>query len=231
MRALLLILSLLACASALYETQPSGYGSNNPSEVQKVAQKSPKNRPVDYSAISYNTKKTGSYKLRRNKSEVIEKQTKIDGDAGSQTKGDQQTSVTINRTDNQNVIERFIPYYDAPRYKGGAIVIPILHNYARTVGELNMNGNEIDTSSLGQIKLLKQASSSGSADMAKLSQESSQNYFDPSRYINTAPPAYMPFMDAPNYIGGGGYAGAPIYIPNFEFLTKNNYYTRLEQVS
>ncbi|KHJ80977.1 hypothetical protein OESDEN_19342 [Oesophagostomum dentatum] len=77
MRTFILFLSLFACVSALYETQPSGYGSSNPSEVQKLAQRSPKNKPVDYSAISYNTKKTGSYKIRRNKSEVTENRQKL----------------------------------------------------------------------------------------------------------------------------------------------------------
>ncbi|EYC34987.1 hypothetical protein Y032_1205g3752, partial [Ancylostoma ceylanicum] len=43
-----LLLLAVGCAFADYDTQPSGYGNNNPYEVQKMAKKSPHNKPVDY---------------------------------------------------------------------------------------------------------------------------------------------------------------------------------------
>ncbi|CAJ0601774.1 unnamed protein product [Cylicocyclus nassatus] len=54
---LALILLGVGCAFAQYDTQDSGYGNNNPSAVQIVANNSPRIQPVDYT--SNNAGQTG----------------------------------------------------------------------------------------------------------------------------------------------------------------------------
>lgn len=43
-----LLLLGAGCVFADYNSKPSGYGNNNPNEVQQMANKSPRNKPVDY---------------------------------------------------------------------------------------------------------------------------------------------------------------------------------------
>ncbi|EPB75249.1 hypothetical protein ANCCEY_05648 [Ancylostoma ceylanicum] len=149
MRIALLLLGV-GLAFANYNTEPSGYGSNNQYEVQHVAGKSPHNKPIDYTRSS----DFPGFNVIGNKfKQQTLGQFNIQGQQNFQKGGDQtniglnQNEVNVGQTNNQNVGGR--RGYDAP-YRPG---YPSGYNPAT-----NVIGNNFDLQTLGQVNTQGQAS-------------------------------------------------------------------------
>ncbi|EPB75250.1 hypothetical protein ANCCEY_05649 [Ancylostoma ceylanicum] len=271
-----LLLLAVGCAFADYDTQPSGYGNNNPYEVQKMAKKSPHNKPVDYTRSSdfpgfnvignkFKQQTLGQFNIQGQQN--FQKVNLLGGD---QTNiGLNQNEVNVGQTNNQNVGGR--RGYDAP-YRPG---YPSGYNPAT-----NVIGNKFDLQTLGQVNTQGQASVQQGGDQTNVGSNANAvnvgqinnqgafgNYggykpsYDAPSYgavlipINPATGGYAgagaggyikdnrfdiqnlgqggagagygykPSYDAPSY-GGSGYAGGPIYVPDFNNFIKNNVYSQ-----
>ncbi|RCN48079.1 hypothetical protein ANCCAN_05905 [Ancylostoma caninum] len=86
MKTCFLLLGVVACAFAQYETQSSGYGSNNAQAVQDVAKKSPNHKPVDYTKTS---------------NDAPQKQSKVGNQVGNQIKSQQAGRVLTTKKNEQ----------------------------------------------------------------------------------------------------------------------------------
>ncbi|KAK6751248.1 hypothetical protein RB195_002928 [Necator americanus] len=253
MKVCLVLLGFTACAFAQYDTQPSGYGNNNPAAVQYVAKKSPRSKPVDYTKTSEDTPvrrptpyqpPQPTYNVIGNKfSQQNLGQANTQGQSSAQIGGAQtnvglnQNAVNVGQTNNQNVggggSGSYRPSYDAPSYgagAGGAIIIPVLPSYAGAGGS-NVIGNKIDSQTLGQVNTQGQGNyQQGGAQTnvganANTVNVGQQNYQGGGGGGGSG---YRPSYDAPSYGAGAGagYGGGPIYIPDFNNFIKNNVYSQ-----
>ncbi|KAL6737013.1 hypothetical protein Aduo_010691 [Ancylostoma duodenale] len=158
---------------------------------------------------------------------------------GAQTNsGFNQNAVNVGQTNNQNYggnSGSYKPSYDAPSYGGsggGAIIIPVLPSYGGVGGPgSNVIGNKFDVQTLGQVS--NQGQSNLQQGGAQTNVGSNANTVNVNQQNNQGGggSGYRPSYDAPSY-GGSGYAGGPIYIPDFNNFIKNNVYSQnLGQVS
>ncbi|EYB98319.1 hypothetical protein Y032_0132g1714 [Ancylostoma ceylanicum] len=215
MRIALLLLGV-GLAFANYNTEPSGYGSNNQYEVQHVAGKSPHNKPIDYTRSS----DFPGFNVIGNKfKQQTLGQFNIQGQQNFQKGGDQtniglnQNEVNVGQTNNQNVGGR--RGYDAP-YRPG---YPSGYNPAT-----NVIGNNFDLQTLGQVNTQGQASVQQGG--AQTNVGSNANAVNVGQQNNQGGAGvgygagYKPSYDAPSYGGG------PIYIPDFNNFIRNNVYSQ-----
>ncbi|VDL79919.1 unnamed protein product [Nippostrongylus brasiliensis] len=194
------LLLVAGAAFAQYDTQPSGYGNNNPGQVQYVAGKSPKNKPVDYT-------KGGASDFPRGGSNIIGNlfnqqnlgQTNTQGQQNIQKGGDQTNvgintnTVNVGQTNNQNVA-RDAPSSYKPVYAGAGAT----YQGPNFPGSL-IKDNTFNTQDLGQLNNQGQSSVQKGGDQTN------------------------PSYDAPSYGGNAGYnAGGAIYVPDFSNFIKNN---------
>ncbi|EYB98320.1 hypothetical protein Y032_0132g1715 [Ancylostoma ceylanicum] len=168
----LLALVPLTMQNSMYRVQPSGYGNNNPREVQYAAGKSPRNKPVDYTStgpvvhppkqqVYPGPGKTGGYKPPHDEpaySAILIPNNMFGNNIFAQTlgqantqgqqnlqKGGNQKNIGANNNQINPGAGGYQPSYDAPTYT--AYVFP------RT----DVIGNRIDAQTLGQINNQGQA--------------------------------------------------------------------------
>ncbi|KIH64977.1 hypothetical protein ANCDUO_04704 [Ancylostoma duodenale] len=151
---------------------------------------------------------------------------------GAQTNaGFDQNAVNVGQTNNQNGggSGSYKPSYDAPSYGGsggGAIIIPVLPSYGGVGGPgSNVIGNKFDVQTLGQVS--NQGQSNLQQGGAQTNVGSNANTVNVGQQNNQggSGAGYKPSYDAPSY-GGSGYAGGPIYVPDFSNFLKNNVYSQ-----
>ncbi|WKY08337.1 hypothetical protein Q1695_007676 [Nippostrongylus brasiliensis] len=198
------LLLVAGVAFAQYDTQPSGYGDNNPKHVQYVAGKSPKNKPVDYTKSNdapgsnvfgnwFNTQNLGQANNQGQQS--VQK-------GGDQTNvGANSNAINVGQSNNQGGSG---PYrgYDAPRYGG------------YNPGNL-FAGNDIFNQNLGQTNA--QGQSSAQIGGAQTNVGQNQNAINVGQSNNQGGNGnyggnYKPSYDAPAYGGQASSYGA-VLIP------------------
>ncbi|EYC34989.1 hypothetical protein Y032_1205g3753, partial [Ancylostoma ceylanicum] len=120
------------------------------------------------------------------------------------------------------------PSYDAPSY--GAVLIPInpaTGGYAGAGAGGYIKDNRFDIQNLGQVSNQGQSNVQQGGDQTNVG--SNANTVNVGQQNNQggagAGYGYKPSYDAPSY-GGSGYAGGPIYVPDFNNFIKNNVYSQ-----
>ncbi|EYB98328.1 hypothetical protein Y032_0132g1720 [Ancylostoma ceylanicum] len=196
---MLIVLLCIGVVSAFpnYHNQPSGYGNNNPNEVQQVAKKSPHNKPVDYTRSSdfpgFNV--FGNKFNQQNLGQVNTQGQQNVQKGGDQTNvGVNQNEVNVGQTNNLNVGGR--KGYDAP-YRPG---YPSGFNPAT-----NVIGNKFDLQTLGQVNTQGQASVQQGGDQTNVgSNANAVNVGQVNNQGGATGSGYKPSYDAPRYGGDNG---------------------------
>ncbi|WKY08319.1 hypothetical protein Q1695_007663 [Nippostrongylus brasiliensis] len=194
------LLLVAGVALAQYDTQPSGYGNNNPGQVQYVAGKSPRNKPVDYTKGS-NDFPGGGFNVIGNKFKQQNLgQTNFQGQQNFQKGGDQANvgvntnAVNVGQTNNQQGgggrPPGYRPYSDAPAYGGN----PAPYN------PFNFVGNNVYGQNLGQT------SNQGQANVQQGGAQT--NYGQNQNAVNVG--------QTNNQGGNGNYGGNSGYRPSYD---------------
>ncbi|WKY08307.1 hypothetical protein Q1695_007655 [Nippostrongylus brasiliensis] len=221
-----------------YDTQPSGYGNNNPGAVQYVAGKSPKNKPVDYTKGSNDFPGGGSNVIGNKFKQQTLGQWNTQGQANYQKGGDQinagqnQNAVNVGQTNNQGGSGgrgggyRDAPNYGGPNYGGPNYGGPNYGgpnyggNYGGNGGS-NILGNNFNQQALGQLN--NQGQSNAQVGGAQTNYGSNTNAVNVGQTNNQGGnggnyggnyggnSGYKPSYDAPSYGGSGGAYIIPIY--------------------
>ncbi|WKY08325.1 hypothetical protein Q1695_007669 [Nippostrongylus brasiliensis] len=222
------LLLVAGAAFAQYDTQPSGYGNNNPGQVQYVAGKSPKNKPVDYT-------KGGASDFPRGGSNIIGNllnqqnlgQTNTQGQQNIQKGGDQTNvgintnTVNVGQTNNQNVA-RDAPSSYKPVYAGAGAT----YQGPNFPGSL-IKDNTFNTQDLGQLNNQGQSSVQKGGDQTNVG--ANNNQVNVGQANNQGGPVYSgkPAYDAPAYGGNPQYGGAA----GLNFFGNNVFAQNLGQTS
>ncbi|EYB98327.1 hypothetical protein Y032_0132g1719 [Ancylostoma ceylanicum] len=227
-----LLLLGVGCAFANYDTQPSGYGNNNPYDVQKMAKKSPHNKPVDYT-------RSNDFPATNIFGNAFDLQTlgqvSNQGQSNVQKGGDQtnvgvnSNTVNVGQQNNQGGTgSGYKPSYDAPRYGGDN----------GQYNPFNVIGNKFDLQTLGQVNTQGQQSAQIGGAQTNIGQN--QNAVNVGQTNNQGGAGnyggYRPSYDAPSYgspsygavlipinpaVGGYAGAGAGGYIKDNRFDIQN----------
>ncbi|WKY08324.1 hypothetical protein Q1695_007668 [Nippostrongylus brasiliensis] len=222
------LLLVAGVAFAQYDTQPSGYGDNNPKQVQYVAGKSPRNKPVDYT-------KGGASDFPRGGSNVVGNRIRGQnlGQANNQgqsnlQQGGNQANVGINtntinvvQTNNQNVA-RDAPSSYNPIYAGAGAT----YQGPNFPGSL-IKDNTFNTQDLGQLNNQGQSSVQKGGDQTNVG--ANNNQVNVGQANNQGGPVYSgkPAYDAPAYGGNPQYGGAA----GLNFFGNNVFAQNLGQTS
>ncbi|VDL79502.1 unnamed protein product [Nippostrongylus brasiliensis] len=227
-----LVLLALVGLSVQFPRQSSGYGDNNPQEVQYAAGRSPRNKNVDYTNGGEAPKPAHDAPARYTGLQIpvnygqnvignkIDAQTlgqlNNQGQTSVQKGGDQtnvganSNQVNVGQQNNQGGNAGYRPSYDAPSYNKNiptyaAILVP---NYGG-----NVVGNKIDTQNLGQANNQGQSSVQKGGDQTNVG--ANQNAVNVGQSNNQGGNAgYKPAYDAPSY-GANVPTYAAILIPNY----------------
>ncbi|EYB98318.1 hypothetical protein Y032_0132g1713 [Ancylostoma ceylanicum] len=217
-----LLLLGVGCAFANYDTQPSGYGNNNPYDVQKMAKKSPHNKPVDYTRSS----DFPGFNVIGNKfKQQTLGQINTQGQANFQQGGAQtnlglnQNAVNVGQTNNQNAGGR--KGYDAP-YRPG---YPSGYNPAT-----NVIGNAFDLQTLGQVNTQGQASVQQGGDQTNVGSNTNAVNVGQVNNQGGVGSGYRPSYDAPRYGGDNqGYNPFNVIGNKFDLQTLGQVNTQGQQ--
>ncbi|WKY08309.1 hypothetical protein Q1695_007656 [Nippostrongylus brasiliensis] len=227
-----LVLLALVGLSVQFPRQSSGYGDNNPQDVQYAAGRSPRNKNVDYTTGGEAPKPAHDAPARYTGLQIpanygqnvignkIDAQTlgqlNNQGQTSVQKGGDQtnvganNNQVNVGQQNNQGGNAGYKPAYDAPSYGANvptyaAILVP---NYGG-----NVVGNKIDTQNLGQVNNQGQSSVQKGGDQTNVG--TNQNAVNVGQSNNQGGNAgYKPAYDAPSY-GANVPTYAAILIPNY----------------
>ncbi|VDL79504.1 unnamed protein product [Nippostrongylus brasiliensis] len=242
MRTSLLLALGAACVYANgYDSQPSGYGDNNPKHVQYVAGKSPKNKPVDYtkSNDAPGSNVFGNWFNTQNLGQANNQGQQSVQQGGNQINaGSNQNAVNVGQSNNQGG-RGGGPYRDAPAYGGNQGPNYGGSNYGGpnyggsnyggpnyggnygANGGANILGNNFNQQALGQLN--NQGQSNAQVGGAQTNYGSNANAVNVGQSNNQGGnggnyggnyggnSGYKPSYDAPNYGGSGGAYIIPIY--------------------
>ncbi|VDL79501.1 unnamed protein product [Nippostrongylus brasiliensis] len=212
------LLLVAGVAFAQYDTQPSGYGNNNPKHVQYVAGKSPKNKPVDYTKSNDapgGSNVWGNWFNQQNLGQANNQGQQSVQKGGDQTNvGANSNAVNVGQSNNQGRTgygsgNGYKPAYDAPTY-GAANPAPY--------NPFNFVGNNVFAQNLGQANAQGQQNYQQGGAQTNLGANSNQVNAGQSNNQGAGPyyggnSGYKPSYDAPSYGGNAGASYGAVLIP------------------